>query len=252
MIADAVTADCRRHFELMTQRPTSDPDLTAYRRHLLVAAIAAVLVTLSIWIFYRQQLQSAGTLEQDRPEFQGFFNFATDAHCPHQPDFVELATDALFYDVHNLELRRAGQIRNSILNCVRYAIEAGGELVVPQSRLRNPNDLFDFKTETKVNLTYLFDLKARLQRDRAYAEYNSRPVSEAAVDIFHTIFRALAVPQLKLHSALENVPNTANALDPVNLTPEELENDSKMTSDDRSGATCAMALRFPRLAVHLG
>lgn len=44
------------------------------------------------------------------------------------------------------------------------------------------------------------DLKARLQRDRAHAEYNSRPVSEAAVDIFHTVFGALAVSQLRIES----------------------------------------------------
>jgi hypothetical protein len=98
-----------------------------------------------------------------------------------------------------------GNIRNSILNCVRYAIEAGGELVVPQIRLRNPSDLFDFKTETKVNMAYLFD-----------------------GDYFVSALKH-SCPQLKLHNSLEDVPNIANARDPVNLTPEELEKNPPMT-----------------------
>lgn len=149
------------------------------------------------------QSAQSQTSEQGRP-FQGFFDFATDAHSPHQPDFVELATDALFYDVHDFGAIQSmclkknwtaglvftcdnsfgglGNIRNSILNCVRYAIEAGGELVVPQIRLRNPHDLFDFKTETKVNLTYLFD-----------------------EDHFVSALKH-SCPQLKLHSTLEECP----------------------------------------------
>ncbi|KFY79367.1 hypothetical protein V499_01631 [Pseudogymnoascus sp. VKM F-103] len=44
------------------------------------------------------------------------------------------------------------------------------------------------------------DLKARLQPADARAEYDWRPVSEAAVDTFHTTFRALATSQLRTES----------------------------------------------------
>jgi hypothetical protein len=43
-------------------------------------------------------------------------------------------------------------------------------------------------------------LKARLQPINARAEYDWRPLSEAAVDTFHTIFRALATSQLRIES----------------------------------------------------
>lgn len=50
-----------------------------------------------------------------------------------------------------------GNLRNSILICVRYAIEAGGALVIPRMRVRNSTDIRLIWNEERADLDYMFD-----------------------------------------------------------------------------------------------
>jgi hypothetical protein len=50
-----------------------------------------------------------------------------------------------------------GNLRNSILNCVRYAIHAGGALVVPRIILRSPVDIAAIWNRETIEIDYIFD-----------------------------------------------------------------------------------------------
>jgi len=50
-----------------------------------------------------------------------------------------------------------GNVRNHMLNCVRYAIEAGGTLVMPRIIVRNKKDIINIYTDNRVGMDYLFD-----------------------------------------------------------------------------------------------
>ncbi|TVY17902.1 hypothetical protein LARI1_G004194 [Lachnellula arida] len=48
-----------------------------------------------------------------------------------------------------------GNIRNSVLNCVRYAISAGAGLVIPKIILRNSQNIVDLETGDRTTLDYI-------------------------------------------------------------------------------------------------
>lgn len=50
-----------------------------------------------------------------------------------------------------------GNMRSFILNCIRYAIEAGAGLVMPTIRKRNPANLGDLFSNVNERLGYMFD-----------------------------------------------------------------------------------------------
>ncbi|KAL0929802.1 uncharacterized protein CTRU02_215232 [Colletotrichum truncatum] len=50
-----------------------------------------------------------------------------------------------------------GNIRNSILNCVRYTMLAGASLVMPRIFIRNESDISVIRTGERENLEYMFD-----------------------------------------------------------------------------------------------
>lgn len=50
-----------------------------------------------------------------------------------------------------------GNVRNHILNCIRYTIEAGGSLVMPQIIVRNKKDIINIYTDNRAGMEYLFD-----------------------------------------------------------------------------------------------
>ncbi|KDN60288.1 hypothetical protein CSUB01_12579 [Colletotrichum sublineola] len=50
-----------------------------------------------------------------------------------------------------------GNIRNSILNCVRYTMLAGGSLVMPRIFKRNDSDISHIRTGRRQEMEYLFD-----------------------------------------------------------------------------------------------
>lgn len=55
-----------------------------------------------------------------------------------------------------------GMVRNQILRCIRYAINAGAALVVPSMQLRSTNDISDIETSNEVPLENMFDREAFL------------------------------------------------------------------------------------------
>lgn len=91
-----------------------------------------------------------------------------------------------------------GNIRNSILNCVRYAISAGGSLVVPSIVLRNTLDISAIRTGVTTDMSYMFDTQHFLQSLQ------------------------LSCPELQIHLSKNEIRDYENAHNPVPLLPESL------------------------------
>lgn len=91
-----------------------------------------------------------------------------------------------------------GNIRNSILNCVRYAISAGSSMVVPRIIVRNTKDISKIRTGERAGMDYMFDV-------------------QHFVDSLK-----LSCPQLVLYRYVDAVPNRARGSGPVALLPESL------------------------------
>ncbi|TGO56547.1 hypothetical protein BCON_0076g00250 [Botryotinia convoluta] len=91
-----------------------------------------------------------------------------------------------------------GDIRNSILNCVRYAISAGAGLVIPRIILRNPNDISQIRTSERVSMAYMFDY-------------------------FHFVDSLrYSCPQMDIYPYIDDVPNSNEGRGPITLLPESL------------------------------
>jgi hypothetical protein len=52
-----------------------------------------------------------------------------------------------------------GNVRNSILACLRFAISAGAQLVLPEILVRNNDDISEIWTNTTTGLDYMFDVE---------------------------------------------------------------------------------------------
>lgn len=88
------------------------------------------------------------------------------------------------------------EVRNSILNCVRYTIAVGGSLVVPRITVREADeDLFGSNT---TELDYMFDTN-------------------------HLINSLMAsCPQMRIYKAASTIANRQYAHGPISLIPESL------------------------------
>ena len=91
-----------------------------------------------------------------------------------------------------------GNIRNSILNCVRFAISAGAALVEPTIVLRNDADSAEIRTGVNTDMGYMLD-----------------PVH------FRESLR-LSCPGMKVYERIEDLKGKAFH-DPIALLPESLE-----------------------------
>lgn len=91
-----------------------------------------------------------------------------------------------------------GNIRNSILNCVRFAIAAGAALVEPTIVLRNDADSAEIRTGVKADMGYMLD--------PAHFRESLR----------------LSCPGMKVYDRVEDLKATAFH-DPISLHPESLE-----------------------------
>ncbi|TVY29868.1 hypothetical protein LHYA1_G001747 [Lachnellula hyalina] len=91
-----------------------------------------------------------------------------------------------------------GNIRNSVLNCVRYAISAGASLVIPKIILRNSQNIMDLETGERTTLDYMFNVEHFVESLR------------------------LSCPALKLYSAEGDIPNLEKSSDPISVVPESL------------------------------
>ncbi|RDL34571.1 Uncharacterized protein BP5553_07699 [Venustampulla echinocandica] len=91
-----------------------------------------------------------------------------------------------------------GNIKNSILNCVRYAISAGASLVIPSIVLRDTMDITQIRTGVKTDMSFMFDTQHFLDSIR------------------------LSCPSLKIHSSIEDIKDFHNPRDAISLLPESL------------------------------
>lgn len=89
-------------------------------------------------------------------------------------------------------------IRNSILNCVRYAILASGSLVVPRIIVQNSEDIANIRTSERTEIDYMFDRH------------------------HFTKSLYLSCPLLRLYNTIGDIPNQRNAHDLISLLPESL------------------------------
>ncbi|PMD38397.1 hypothetical protein L207DRAFT_514305 [Hyaloscypha variabilis F] len=88
------------------------------------------------------------------------------------------------------------EVRNSILNCVRYTIAAGGSLVVPRITVRKEYE--DFFGSNTTELDYMFDTN-------------------------HFINSIMAsCPQMRVYKAASTITNRQYAYGPISLVPESL------------------------------
>ncbi|TVY88382.1 hypothetical protein LAWI1_G003874 [Lachnellula willkommii] len=90
-----------------------------------------------------------------------------------------------------------GNVRNSILNCVRYAISAGASLVVPSIVMRS-EDISVMRTGIKTDLSYMFDTQ----------------------HFFDSI--QLSCPSLQIYRSKLDIKDFENASDMIPLIPEAL------------------------------
>lgn len=93
-----------------------------------------------------------------------------------------------------------GNIRNSVLHCVRYAIQAGASLVLPLIVLRSSTDIGTIETDQTADFSYMFDTNHFLE------------------------FMSLYCPQLKIHNTIEDVKAGVEEKEVLtfSLKPEDL------------------------------
>ena len=91
-----------------------------------------------------------------------------------------------------------GNIRNSVLHCVRYAISAGAGLVIPKIILRNSHNIVQLETGERTTLDYMFDVKHFVESLR------------------------LSCPALNLYYTEDDIPNREKSPDPISIAPESL------------------------------
>lgn len=92
-----------------------------------------------------------------------------------------------------------GNVRNHILNCIRYAIEFGGGLVVPEITVRNPDDIFNIYTPKRAPFSYLLD-----------QQHFRNSLS-------------LACPQMSLYDTVEDFPRHQSLQKKFSLVPRSLQ-----------------------------
>jgi hypothetical protein len=64
-------------------------------------------------------------------------------------------------------LIEVGNVRNELLACLRFAIEAGAGIIVPGITLRSTTDLLSISTQDIAPLSYMFDTELFTTRLRA-------------------------------------------------------------------------------------
>lgn len=94
-----------------------------------------------------------------------------------------------------------GNLRNSILNCVRYAIHAGGALVIPRVILRSPVDIAAIWNRETIEIDYIFD-RAHFVRSLE-----------------------LSCPQLQIFNTTDDIPSHDSTYGGIKLLPEKLVGD---------------------------
>ncbi|KAI3393184.1 hypothetical protein diail_4640 [Diaporthe ilicicola] len=93
-----------------------------------------------------------------------------------------------------------GNIRNSVLHCVRFAIQAGASLVLPRIILRSPEYIGYLETGQTADFSYMFDTPHFLDSMRLYC------------------------PQMKIHNTIEDAWGASGEIERLTLSvkPESL------------------------------
>lgn len=136
------------------------------RRHAILAG--SLLVSLWIWVAfdrpYRFPDHIPWNIYSNEPQSD-----LGDPYAPDAFDFAPIESEAIKSICADTEWNRhvvftcddsvggIGNIRNSILNCVRYAISAGGSLVEPRIVLRDAADTAEIRTGVRIGMEYMFD-----------------------------------------------------------------------------------------------
>jgi GDP-fucose protein O-fucosyltransferase len=96
-----------------------------------------------------------------------------------------------------------GNVRNTILNCVRWAMQAGGGLVIPRIAARDPDDIAKLHTGKTVAMDFLFDTTHFTESLR------------------------LSCPQMQLFNSTADIPNYESTKEPLLLKPEKLDESTR-------------------------
>ena len=167
-----------------------------------------ILLIFSIWLYiffvssYDPQLHivlGKNSKLRSSKEIEDVFNFLRldSAALRNLCEKTEWNSDKVILTCDN-SIGGAGHIRNSILNCVRYAISAGAGLVIPRIILRNPKDISQIRTGERVSMAYMFDYFHFVDSLRYYC------------------------PQMNIYGYIDDVPNSNEGRGPITLLPESL------------------------------
>ncbi|KAL3425133.1 hypothetical protein PVAG01_04414 [Phlyctema vagabunda] len=123
----------------------------------------------------------------DTDDKETFISYITDANETIKYEAIQSVCDKKIWRedvVFNCDMIAGGigNVRNHVLNCIRYVMEAGGSLIVPRIMRRNPQDISEIETRDWQDLEYMFD-KTWFERELS-----------------------TACPQLKLWASLDDVP----------------------------------------------
>lgn len=179
-------------------------------------------------------------VKSERPSPQASSQPSAAAHKPENPEYSVDLSDVLDAPYIGWPLKRVcdeveplegvvwvcdknwggmGNIRNFILNCLRYGIEAGATgLVMPEIHLRDQDDITDYITPLKAPFSYMFDEEhfrtAMGDNCPHITLYNSTrdvpyfdPITAAATT------GALAIPEIDPRTVV-NVPQKCDAAEP--------------------------------------
>ncbi|KAI9740131.1 MAG: hypothetical protein M1818_004882 [Claussenomyces sp. TS43310] len=91
-----------------------------------------------------------------------------------------------------------GNVRNSMLSCLRYAIEAGGAMVMPRIIVRSADNIADIRTDERADIGYMFDRQHFTESLR------------------------ISCPELHLYDTIHDIPNVESANEPIKLLPESI------------------------------
>jgi hypothetical protein len=181
------------------------PPRTHQRYAVLTAALLAVAVLTAIWLWVASE-----RLYKDHEVFSNLHFSGETAEVLDVFDFPALDSGPIKSICGEVQWNESvvftcdksyggiGNIRNSILNCVRYAISAGAGLVVPNIVLRNSSDLSHLETGRNADMSYMFDTEHFLDSIR------------------------LSCPGLQIHLSKKDIKDFEKAGNAISLIPESL------------------------------
>jgi hypothetical protein len=100
-----------------------------------------------------------------------------------------------------------GNLRNSILNCVRYTIAAGASLTLPKVQLRNPANIADIWQRERISFDYIFDKPHFVESLK------------------------LSCPQMRVYESIDKSPHHALINSSIYMEPEKIVPEKDVTPE---------------------